>query len=129
MREFELNIKRNNHKAFTNFLCAMNQTELIGTDTALNHLLYCFTNNDLHRKMIIDDTEYELQNVFIADNHYDVLTLWFATLDKDVIKIYCTELALLLSMKLGKEAYTYADDLNVDNILEAIDDLKSAMRI
>lgn len=129
MREFELNIKKNNHKAFTNFLYALNQTELISADTALGHLLYCFTNNDLHRGIIIDDAEYELQNVFIADKYYDVLTLWFATLNKDVIKIYCTEIALLLAMKLGKDAYAYADNLNADNILEAVNDLKTAMRL
>lgn len=130
MREFELNIERNNHKAFTNFLWALDKTDLIKPDTALGHLLYCFTNEDLHRGITIDDTAYELQNVLIADDYYDILTLWFATLNKDVVKCYCTELLILITMKYGNDAIDdYADKLNVDNICGAINDLKRAMQL
>lgn len=127
MKDFEIIVEGKNHNLFTNFLYGLNKTGLMPRETALDHLLYCFSNNDMQRRFKRNDKEFVLQNIFLADDFYDCILLWFATLSPEAIEIYCKEMTTLLLDQYGVEADIIIEKLDNQGIYKAVQELVAVM--
>ena len=107
MREFEIIMESNNHNTFTDFLCGLVALGLC-KDTAIEQLYYCFSNDNYKRNFKQNNKDCVLQNIFITQEFFDSIMLWFATLNKDVINIYCNEMSTLLNFNYDKQSICQA---------------------
>ena len=81
----------------------------------------------MQRRFKRNDKEFVLQNIFLADDFYDYILLWFATLSPEAIEIYCKEMTTLLLDQYGVEADIIIEKLDNQGIYKAVRELVAVM--